>query len=970
VTAQDAATRGELMVSGDAVNVAARLQQHAAVGQIVVGARTHASTQRTLAYDALAPVAAKGKTEPVEAWALLHATAEPATRHTGFDAPLVGRDTELAILRALATRVERDAAPQLVTLYGDAGVGKSRLLAEIGASLPGARVLRGRCLPYEGVTYAPLAEVLKAEAGILDSDATPVAAERLRAMVGALVGDGAAEQRVAEAMAWLLGVSSATGMEPGHVRERLDEAWAAYLGALGREQFTVLAIEDVHWAAAAVLDLVDSLADSLAGTRVLLVCTARPQLLDARPSWGAGKQNATTLTLGALPLDESEQLLSSLLGGSPVPEPVRERVLAGTAGNPFFVEEMLRMLIDERALEQRGDGWVATERLGSVETPDSIHSVLAARLDLLEPEGRDALRRCSVVGQTFWPQAVGVEEEQIASLARSGLVREGRRSAVAGLRQFEFNHVVTRDVAYGTLPRDERRVLHRRVAEWIEASGSDRDLEAAELGAYHFAEALAYGDDDPLVRERAAALALTAGRAAFERAAFEAAEASLGRAAALASRFEDRLEAEILLVQSESIDGRVDRALQRLEGLQAPAGDLDSRAEILSWCSRLYWLTGRWEASMQAADDAVALFSGREDSVPLARALARRSQLAMLKNLPEAVSYAEEAVEMARRTGDLLAEVNARINLFTAAAARGQAPDREEVLHIVEVAVSIADYEDAYRALINLVWCAPGYLTHDSVNSVLAEAHARFPELVRPRALGGYLDASLVDLLISAGRFGEARAALEAIERNRLYEPAEIVWLHVSAALALRCEGPAAASPFLEELRPRALATEEAQRILPMVAVAVPTYALQGMNEEARAVAVEALHVLGPRAAAAFSAVPIVRGLAAIGAHDVLRDYLAVQQSRAGGPIDGRLASSIAAGQALIALAEGRAEDAVAAVRPRAERERADGWLYDATALDLILADALAVAGRVEEAAVVRARIDAFCAANGCRYLV
>ena len=306
--------------------------------------------------------------------------------------------------------------------------------------------------------------------------------------MGALVGDGAAEQRVAEAMAWLLGVSSATGMEPGHVRERLDEAWAAYLGALGREQFTVLAIEDVHWAAAAVLDLVDSLADSLAGTRVLLVCTARPELLDERPAWGAGKQNATTLTLGALPLDESEQLLSSLLGGSPVPAPVRERVLAGTAGNPFFVEEMLRMLIDERALEQRGDGWVATERLGSVDD---------ARLDPQRPRrpARPARARRARCAAALLRRGTDV----LAAGGRrrggaDGLARAAASSARAGLRRrraapVRVQHALTRDVAYGTLPRDERRAppAGRGVDR---GERSDRGLEAGELGAYHFAEAL------------------------------------------------------------------------------------------------------------------------------------------------------------------------------------------------------------------------------------------------------------------------------------------------------------------------------------------------------------------------------------------------------------------------------------------------------------------------------------------------
>jgi tetratricopeptide (TPR) repeat protein len=385
--------------------------------------------------------------------------------------------------------------------------------------------------------------------------------------------------------------------------------------------------------------------------------------------------------------------------------------------------------------------------------------------------------------------------------------------------------------------------------------------------------------------------------------------------------------------------GRLTEASARLDALEAPRDDVASGAEILSWRSRIAWLTGRWEAALTNADEAVAILSGTGDSVALARALARRSQLAMLRNLPEAPQYALEAIDVARRTGDRLAEVNGRINLFTALAGRGVAPDHEDVLQIVEVAASIADYEDAYRALVNLVWCAPGYLTHDSVERVLSEARQRFPDLVRPRALGLYLELSLVDMMISAGRFADARVALDA-------------------------------APFVEDLRPRALATEEAQRILPMLALAVPAYVLLGRADEARALAEEALELLGSRAAAAFSALPIARGLAAMGAYDVLRGYVDAQQSRGGGPIDGRLATSIAAGRGLLALHEGRAEDAAAIVRVRAERERADGWLYDAACLDLVLADALEAAGEADEARALRERADDFFVSIGCRFPV
>ena len=542
---------------------------------------------------------------------------------------------------------------------------------------------------------------------------------------------------------------------------------------------------------------------------------------------------------------------------------------------------------------------------------------------------------------------------------------------MAGLREFAFKHALTRDVAYGSLPRAERRDLHRRVAEWIHARAPAAKSRRAELGAYHFAEAIAYGEDDPAVSRAAPrALSLTAGRDAFERAAFDAAEASLGRAAAFTSHFSDRLEAELLLVQIEALDGRLEQALERLDRIGPPAGDVDARAEILSWRSRLSWLTGRWEAAMQAADEAVALLSGHEESAPLARALARRSQLAMLKNLPEAVPYAREALEVARRVNDKFAEANARINLFTASAAEGVPPDPEDVLAIVGVAAEASDYEDAYRALVNVIWSGPGYLSRAAIEDMLASARERYPEIVRPRALGLYLDISLVDMLIAAGDWDAARTALAAVKRSQTYEPADLVWLSCTAALALRREGPDAAAPFLEELRPRALATLEAQRILPMAELVVPVLVLEGQAEEAQALVHEVIDVLGTRIAAPFSALGIGRALATIGADDVLRRYAETFHAGLRSGVGGRVATSLVALDALVALADGRADDAIADVAPHAERERALGWLWDATTLDLILADALAAAGRGDEEAAVRARIEAFCAANGCRYPV
>jgi len=973
VAGREAAARGELMVSGDAVNVAARLQQHADPGEVLVGQRTQSATSRAITYREHVAIEAKGKSAPVASWVAVAAIGqqEPTPRGVaGLSAPLVGRNDELAILSAVAARVDRERAPQLVTLYGPAGVGKSRLLAEFVERLPGARLVKGRCLPYgEGITFWPLAEAAKAHAGILDTDPAELALSKLRSAIESVVPEDQAE-RVLEAATWTIGFALpgvSPGSDPHEVVRRLQDGWTRYVAALGRDQLTVLAVEDVHWASSALLDLLEQLAENLADTKVLLLCTARIELLEMRPTWGAGKQNATSLSLAPLSSADAAYLMSSLLGEMQVPEEVRERVLESAEGNPFYLEEMLNMLIEEGALERQNGGWVSTERLSDVSIPDSIHGVIAARIDRLEASSRDALRRCSVVGRSFWPAAVEVEEGVIAALVRSGLVSDSVDSSMAGMREFAFKHALTRDVVYATLPRPERRELHRRVGEWIQDIAPDRSAETVELAAYHYGQAVAYGEDDPAVSGRAYELLLAASEAAYGRGAFEAARMQVERALELPVDGRRLAAADLELARLDMVEGLFDSALGRLDtvdGLLGP-GDAELRSDALGLRSRVCWLSGRWDEALSSANAAVAALEGLPESRQLARSLARQSQVEMLKQRPESVDHAREAIAVARRVGDSFAELNATINMVTQLATRGVAPSPDEIRSVVEAAAEAGEYEEGYRAIINFIWSASGYLPVDRIELVVSEARRRLADVPAPGSIGPYLEVSVaMCLFVPSARWTEADAVLPPVDDPGQAASTRLALLAVAGGLAFRRGDAQASAQLLGALQPLALASGELQRIIPMAAVVLPWLARTGEREELRSLTNEVLAVADRQWPAVLDAVPIVRALAAAGEKDLL--VRTTESIRETPDVAGNAQAALIAAEGLVALQHGRAGEAVEQLELATERERRLGRTYPAACLELDLSDALEAAGRADTAKEVRARAASVLEPLGC----
>jgi class 3 adenylate cyclase/tetratricopeptide (TPR) repeat protein len=505
--------------TGEAVNFAARLQQSAQPGQILIGPNAYRLTLDRIQVEDAGPVEVRGRTEPLWAWRAIGAV-EGGGRALSLEAPLVGRDVEIALLEATYTRAVRNKRAHLVTIYGEPGVGKSRLAREFVEGLEGATILQGRSLPYgEGITYWPLAEMVKTSAGINDDEPVRDAFDKLRACCED------------EAVADLLGLAAGLLEAVEDERSQQEIAWAAreWAAKLAYPQPLVLVFEDIHWGEEPLHELIEHVAEFVRDAPLFILVLARPELLEVRPAWGGGRTRATMIELEPLAEEESSELIDALLAGANLAGECRSEVLEVSEGNPLFVEETIRMIAEG------GD-------TGRIPIPNTLQALIAARIDRLPQVQKRVLQRAAIVGRIFWDGALAhlsPEIDDIEPLLEELHLRElvlaESRSSITGQRAYKFKHVLIREVAYQGLSKSSRAALHAQFAVWLKERAGD---ELLEIRAFHLdraAELLAELDGAPpeeVAKEAAEALH-HAGKRAFSREAYRTARKLLLRAVEL-----------------------------------------------------------------------------------------------------------------------------------------------------------------------------------------------------------------------------------------------------------------------------------------------------------------------------------------------------------------------------------------------------------------------------------------------------
>ncbi|HEX5246066.1 MAG TPA: AAA family ATPase [Gaiellaceae bacterium] len=812
---------GEALVSGDVVNTAARLQSAAPVNGILVGEATYRATHHVIDYADAPAVEAKGKAKPVPVWEVVAAHSRFGTDvEQTHRTALVGRERELFLLTDAFQRSKTEETAQLVTLVGVPGIGKSRLVAELFSVLDADPDVywwrQGRSLPYgESRSVWALGEIVKAQAGILESDDAETAQEKLAAICS--------DEWVLSHLRPLAGVAG----EIDESRDRRVEAfsaWRRFFETLAEERPLVLVFEDLHWADDTLLDFVDHLAEWVSGVPMLLVATARPELLDRRPDWGGGKRNATTLSIGALSNDETAKLLPVM------PASTQQLVLERADGNPLYAAEYARMLADHPGED--------------LPLPETVQGVIAARIDALAAEEKALVQDASVLGKVFWPSALeSANEAALHALERKEFIRRDRRSSVGGETQYAFLHLLVRDVAYGQIPRARRMEKHRAAAGWIASLSPDRSEDRAEMLAHHYREALtlaeAAGVDPTPLRAPALAALVEASERAAALSSWAAARDLAAEALVLAEEGDRRrAELQLRLARAKAYGfGEWDFELaEAARDWYVAEGQTAQAAESEAFLSWMHWWRADGTKAREHAQRALDLAANLPTSLSKARAYAQAARLHGIGgDPPYAIALADETLAMALELGREDIQSSA---LNSRGIAKGKVADTT-CLDDLERSIELADRSNSPHEIST---SRNNYGSLLSGLGRVAEADAIWEENVGASLRQGYPAGALwseMALIVHRIPAGELARLLEMVDdmEPRVTpgtQPQNALQVVRSWVLAARGDTDGAIR-ILEKAHAFALQIRDAQAIAPVLSTKGFAFFLAGRHDEADA---------------------------------------------------------------------------------------------------------------------------------------
>ena len=852
VTLNARPAEGEGMVAGDVVNTAARLQQHAPVGGIVVGEDTFRATRDVFEYEPLDAVTVKGKAKSLSLW-----RAKAPRRRFGVDVepivqtPLIGRDDDLSLLQSMYTRMLRDASTQLVTVTGEPGVGKTRLAAEFRRWVDDRPEIvfwrQGRSLPYgEGITYWALGEMIKAQAGMLESDGQEEAAAKLAVAVDEVAEDVAEGDWLKATLGPLVGTGGAPASSD---REESFTAWRRFVEGVAAQRPLVLVFEDLHWADDALLAFVEHLVDWSTSVPLLVLCTARPELYERHPGWGGGKRNSNTVSLSPLAADDTARLLAALLHKVVLPAETQERLLEQAGGNPLYAEEFVRMLTDQGVITDEGK--LVDE---DIRLPETVQALIAARLDTLPPERKTLLQDASVVGKVFWTGVVasmGGRDEAVVraglhELARKELVRATRTSSVRDQVEYSFWHALVRDVAYSQIPRADRARKHVAAAEWIEAMAGERVTDHAELLAYHYAQALeltraAGGSDAADLEQAARRFLVLAGDRAMS---LDLTKADSYYSRALDLFASDELErGNVLMKLVGSRQGSIldnEAVLQEALALfRAHANEVLEGAALVR-LSQWAFLRGDGERARQLETDAIALLKRHPPGEELAFALTRYAgSLAVATQPHEALVAVEDALRVVDELD--LPQLRAKLLQYRGIARHdlGEIADGlQDIRAGLELALELGDLLTAGIGYSNLGSTLLSISAQESAN-VFREGI----EFTRARGMTGnalWQTAELTWPLYDLGNWDEIVSQVDTLlEQVTQRGYLTIIALTQKARVLIQRGQTGEAALLVEDLLPRAREARDLQVLVPALATTAALQAAVKQPDSAAALARE-----------------------------------------------------------------------------------------------------------------------------------